>query len=173
MEEIITLRAVLGATKSVASYSPCKTYRYSLTRTWSSGNPKLLYLLLNPSTATETKNDPTVVRCQIRAYKLGYQSFRVCNLFAFRSTSPSTLKDCVDPIGPLNDQVIKRSITWADKIICAWGANGALLDRDTEIKSVLKKMGKEYLHLGLTKDNHPMHPLYVPYSRKIVSYTPN
>ena len=39
-------------TVSEAVYSDCERYRYLLTRTWGQG-PKALFVMLNPSTATE------------------------------------------------------------------------------------------------------------------------
>ena len=81
---------------STAIYSPCKSYRYLLTRTHVRAKKSLLFILLNPSTATEFKNDPTIARCQKRSEILDYKAFAICNLFAFRtciplitSTSPS------------------------------------------------------------------------------------
>lgn len=66
----------------------------------------LLYILLNPSTATEEHNDPTVERCERRARALGYGGFAVTNLFAFRATRPEDLKRAGAPVGPGNDEAI-------------------------------------------------------------------
>jgi hypothetical protein len=55
-----------GDALSEAVYSDCERYRYLLTRVWGSG-PKALFVMLNPSTATEVQNDPTVERCERRA----------------------------------------------------------------------------------------------------------
>ncbi|MCB2110163.1 MAG: DUF1643 domain-containing protein, partial [Rhodobacteraceae bacterium] len=46
----------------MALYSRCGAYRYLLSRRWGPGG-MLLYVLLNPSTATEAANDPTIERC--------------------------------------------------------------------------------------------------------------
>ena len=73
-------------TKSTAVYSNCESYRYSLTRSWNNSEKKVLFVMLNPSTATEIQNDPTVERCERRAKTLGYGAFKVCNIFAYRST---------------------------------------------------------------------------------------
>ena len=164
MGKLIKSEVVFGSTVSAASFSVCKKYRYSLTRTFKSNGRRLLYLLLNPSTATERKNDATIVRCQFRAEKFDFASFRVCNLFALRSKTPQLLKLSEDPIGPENDKIIKESIMWSDIIICAWGNLGNYLNRDIVIKRHLLELKKPCFYFGLTKKNQPKHPLYVPYS---------
>ena len=77
---MITRTHVKGDAPSVAVYSPCETYRYELTRTWDPDGGKVLFVMLNPSTATEVQNDPTVERCERRARALGFGGFRVCNI---------------------------------------------------------------------------------------------
>jgi hypothetical protein len=67
---------------SVAIYSDCENYRYALTRIWDEAAGKVAFVMLNPSTATEVQNDPTVERCERRARALGFGAFRVCNIFA-------------------------------------------------------------------------------------------
>jgi len=92
--------------KTSATFSDCRTYRYSLTRRWGDGEIQT-WLMLNPSTADEVKNDPTVERCQRRAQQSGFGALEVVNIFALRSTDPSALYvDGIDPIGPDNDQYI-------------------------------------------------------------------
>jgi hypothetical protein len=73
---------------SIAQYSDCERYRYMLTRTWYAEGHKALFIMLNPSTATEVQNDPTVERCEQRARTLGFGAFRVTNIFAWRDTDP-------------------------------------------------------------------------------------
>ena len=77
---------------STAHYSPCELYRYDLTRIWNEAAPKLLFIMLNPSTATELKNDPTIERCEQRSKALGYGGFRpaTCLPFAPRTQRPSS-----------------------------------------------------------------------------------
>jgi len=114
-------------TKSTAIYSPCEAYRYSLTRIWEPEGKRALFIMLNPSTATEAQNDPTVERCERRSRTLGYGAFRVTNIFAFRATDPKVMRAEADPIGPENMQTITESCDWADDIICAWGTHGEQL----------------------------------------------
>ncbi len=162
--EVITRTHVKGDAPSVAVYSPCERYRYLLTREWAPDQGRALFVMLNPSTATEVQNDPTVERCERRARALGFGAFRVCNIFAFRATDPRDMRAAADPIGPMNDQAIRDSALWADQIICAWGTHGAHLQRGPQVEALLRAAGRPLWHLGLSKAGHPKHPLYIGYA---------
>lgn len=163
---MITREHLKGDAASTALYSPCQTYRYTLTRIWNPGGPKALFVMLNPSTATEVQNDPTVERCERRARALGFGAFRVCNIFAFRATDPRVMRAQADPVGPDNDAAIVESAPWADRIICAWGTHGAHLGRGPAVEALLRATGQRLYHLGLSKAGHPKHPLYIGYSQQ-------
>ncbi len=162
---MITRTHQKGDAASVAIYSPCERYRYALTRIWGNG-PRVLFVMLNPSTATEVQNDPTVERCERRARALGYGGFRVCNIFAWRDTDPRAMRAAADPVGPANDAAIRNGALWADAIVCAWGTHGAHLDRGRQVETLLRATGRTLTHLGLSKDGHPKHPLYIAYSQQ-------
>ena len=153
-------------THSTAIYSPCEAYRYSLTRTWDADGPRLLYILLNPSKADEIHNDPTVERCERRARALGYGAFCVTNIFAWRDTSPKDLRAAVEPIGPNNDAALTEGLAWADTVIAGWGAHGAHRDRGEQVAAWLLGGPQPIHHLGLTKEGHPRHPLYIAYAQE-------
>ncbi len=156
-----------GDAASTAVYSPCEAYRYLLTRIWNPTGEKALFVMLNPSTATEVQNDPTVERCERRARALGFGGFRVTNIFAFRATDPRVMRAVADPVGPANDAAIADSAeTWADRIICAWGTHGAHLGRGQHVEHLLRATGRPLFTLGLSKDGHPKHPLYIGYDRQ-------
>lgn len=155
-----------GDAASTASYSPCQTYRYTLTRVWNPDGPKALFVMLNPSTATEVQNDPTVERCERRARALGFGAFRVCNIFAYRATDPRVMRAQTDPVGPGNDAAIEESAHWADRILCAWGTHGAHLGRGPAVETLLRANGHRLYHLGLSKAGHPKHPLYIGYDQQ-------
>jgi hypothetical protein len=160
---LVTRSHVKGDAPSVAVYSPCDSYRYLLTREWERGARKALFVMLNPSTATEVQNDPTVERCERRARALGFGAFRVCNIFAFRATDPRVMRAAPDPVGPENDAALRESAAWADQIICAWGTHGAHLERGAAVARLLHATGRPLWHLGLTQSGHPKHPLYIGY----------
>ena len=165
-ENLITLTETSSQIETSAIYSNCKTYRYALTKYWNKNGKRLLFILLNPSTATEKQNDATVERCERRSRLMNYGAFRVCNLFAFRTKEPKIMKKQKDPIGRHNDQIINQSIKWADDILCAWGSHGKYLGRSFELENFLKSQTYEIFHLGLTKDRLPKHPLYIAYKKK-------
>jgi len=158
---MITRSHSADGTASSAVYSPCGTFRYLLTREWDAAAPRLLFVMLNPSTASELRNDPTVARCEARARALRQGAFRVVNLFAFRATDPRALRTAADPIGPDNDRMLTASALWADAVICAWGNHGALQGRAAKAEVLLRASGKPIWHLGLTMAGQPRHPLYV------------
>jgi len=158
-----------GATISSAVYSPCGGYRYALTRTWAPDQPRLLYIMLNPSKATEAQNDPTIERCERRARALGFGAFRAMNLFAWRETDPARLRAAPDPTGPENDRLLAETLTdWLrdrrDVALCGWGVHGAHRGRADAVAAVLAATGHPLSCLGTTKSGAPRHPLYVAYA---------
>jgi len=170
---MITKRFQKDDAASVAIYSDCEAYRYALTRVWDPDGGKALFIMLNPSTATEVQNDPTVERCERRARTLGFGAFRVLNIFAFRATDPRAMRAVADPVGPENDATIRDSLPWADRVICAWGTHGAHLNRGPEVEAMLRANGIPLFHLGLSKDGHPKHPLYIGYKVQPVVWEAN
>lgn len=163
---MITRHHQKGDAASTAVYSDCERYRYLLTREWAPDRGRVLFVMLNPSTATEVQNDPTVERCERRARALGFGAFRVCNIFAWRDTDPANMRRATDPVGPENDAAIAGSCPWADRIICAWGAHGAHLGRGPAVELLIRATGQPLYHLGLTKAGHPRHPLYIAYAQQ-------
>lgn len=141
--------------------SPCGRYRHALTETWDPAGPRLLWIMLNPSTADERRDDPTVARCGRRARALGFGAMRIVNLFALRATRPPALRRAADPEGPMADRAIAEGALWADAILCAWGVHGAHRGRGPAVEARLRAAGHPLLVLGLTRDGHPRHPLYL------------
>lgn len=155
-----------GDAASTAVYSDCERYRYTLTRIWDTGGRRAHFIMLNPSTATEYQNDPTVERCERRARALDFGAFRVTNIFAWRDTDPRAMRIAADPVGPANDAAILDGCDWADLIVCAWGTHGAHLGRGPAVEALLRQTGHALFNLGLTRDRHPRHPLYIGYAQQ-------
>lgn len=146
-----------------ARFSPCGRYRYVLTRDVSILNPRLVnFVMLNPSTADATVDDPTIRRCIGYARAWDYGHLVVTNLFAYRATDPRALKSEDDPVGPDNGEYIATWATHADLIVVAWGAHGAYLDRSAAVLAQLRAIGKVPHYLARTKRGQPCHPLYLP-----------
>ena len=161
---MITRHHQKGDAASYAVYSDCERYRYQLTRTWDESGRRAHFIMLNPSTATEIQNDPTVERCERRARALGFGAFRVTNIFAWRDTDPRAMRKATEPVGPANDAAILEGCDWADQVICAWGTHGEHLDRGPLVEALLRDARHPLFHLGLSKAGHPKHPLYISYS---------
>ncbi|NEX46786.1 DUF1643 domain-containing protein [Pseudotabrizicola algicola] len=161
-------RHLKGDAESEAVYSPCETYRYLLTRIWDGAGARALFVMLNPSTATEAQNDPTVERCERRARALGFGGFRVVNIFAYRATDPRVMRAAADPVGPGNDAAILASVeAWRPhRVVCAWGAHGLYLGRGAAVAALLRGTGVPLWHLGLTAAGEPKHPLYIGYAQQ-------
>ena len=142
-----------------ATFSPCRTYRYTLWRYWGglflSGYA--MFIGLNPSTADETIDDPTVRRCMGYARDWGFDGFCMTNLFAFRATLPSNMKAAEDPIGPDNDRSLLYAAKSAGVIVAVWGTHGVYMNRDEEVKKMIPNLS----YLKLTKKGFPGHPLYL------------
>jgi hypothetical protein len=117
-----------------------------------------MFVGLNPSTANELEDDPTVRRCIGFARKWNSGGLILVNLFAYRSTNPAALLEADDPIGPANDGHILASARGASRVVLAWGTRGVFLRRDQHVLSLLP--GAHCL--GTTRGGHPKHPLYLP-----------
>jgi hypothetical protein len=163
---VITRTHIKDDAPSVATYSDCERYRYALTRTWDAGGKRVMFVMLNPSKATEVQNDPTVERCERRARALGFGAFQVTNIFAWRDTDPFKMRKADDPVGPDNDAAILSGVAWADQVIAAWGTHGTHLDRGGQVTELLHATDKPLYTLGLSKHGHPKHPLYISYSQQ-------
>lgn len=153
-----------------ARFSACRRYRYALWRTWDASKAAAVFIMLNPSTADETENDPTVERCERRARAMGFGGLRVVNLFGFRSTQPLGLHRVGDPVGQHNDKAILDACTGAGLVVCGWGKHGSLNGRDQVVLKLLASAGVAATCLGLNGDGSPKHPLYIPYTQKPVPF---
>lgn len=145
--------------ESSAVFSECRTYRYQLTRRWGEG-PILNVIGLNPSTADETQDDPTIRRCIGFAKAWGYSTLVMTNLFGYRSTDPKGLTAVDDPIGPRNDCWIRISARQANLVLAAWGASPLAIARGQFVVAT-PSYPIRFHCLGLTKGGAPRHPLYI------------
>jgi hypothetical protein len=145
--------------ESTASLSDCGTYRYDLRRRWDIEKPACLFVMLNPSTANATADDPTIRRCVGFAAGWGYGELIVVNLFALRATDPGELRKHRSPIGPANDAAIAAQARRAVLLVAGWGVQGALHDRGVAVRRKFAEWDIPLHHLGLTREGHPRHPL--------------
>jgi len=149
-------------------FSPCRKYRYTLWREWERGvftQPGSLryvqFIGLNPSTADEVQDDPTIRRCIRFAQDWGFDAFCMTNLFGFRATDPRVMKAHQNPIGADNTNQIREVAEFAGLIIAAWGRHGLHIDRQAQVLDALQPWKSKLHHLGLNGDGTPKHPLYL------------
>jgi hypothetical protein len=139
-----------------AEFSPDRKYRYALWRIWDRSRPFIMFIGLNPSTANETEQDPTITRVMNFARDWGYGGFYMANLFGIVSSKPEVLLTDPDPLGD-NDQWLEKIAAECEKIVFAWGAFKQATKRAEEVKN---RFPGAYC-LKKTKDGHPGHPLYI------------
>lgn len=149
-----------------AVISPCGQYRYQLWRIWNEDKPLIMFICLNPSTATAYHDDPTLRRLIGFAYQWQYGGLYLGNLFAYRSTSPAVLDEVKDPIGPDNDRHIKVMSEKCTRIVFAWGNQGFILNRENIISSMFPVADC----LGKTKAGSPNHPLYLSKQTELIPF---
>ena len=140
-----------------AIISDCGLYRYELRRIWQPKIGLVCWVMLNPSTADANSDDPTIRRCMGYTARWGYGGIIVVNEFGLRAKDPRELYKSDDPIGPENDEYIKKASAEAVLTIVAWGNRGNYLGRD---KIVLPMLTDPH-YLALTKNGSPWHPLYL------------
>jgi len=157
----------------VCEFSPCRRYRYVLIREWETCEPVepklpgsfLLVIGLNPSTADETQNDPTITRCIGFARKWGFRKLVMMNIFAFRATQPWAMKNQKNPIGAVNDlrllEIGRHCHARGGIVLAAWGTHGAHGDRGSVVQVMMAQADVPLFCLGRTSRGHPKHPLYV------------
>lgn len=130
--------------------------------------------MLNPSTADEVDDDPTIRRCISFARREGAGALDVVNLFAFRATKPEALFDAPDPQGPMNRIEVASAATGATNaggwVVAAWGAHWLADLPGADCAVMLRDFGVSLRCLGHTKGGAPRHPLYVKGDAPLVMY---
>jgi hypothetical protein len=163
------------ASLHAAEISACGLYRYTLHRPCEVRHPErgtALFVMLNPSTADATQDDPTIRRCRGFARTWGCNGLTVVNLYALRSTDPAALWRAADPVGPENDYHLRRIAREYGDVVCAWGA-GARPDRVAAFLKLMEGAGARLWSLGVTKDGSPRHPLYVRADQPLIPWSPH
>ena len=160
-------------------------YRYLLTRDFRTleNDPArtALFIMLNPSTADEFDDDPTIRRCVSFAKREGCSRLEVVNLYAMRATKPERLLtvSARAALGPKNKRTILNALDRGPAVaIAAWGAWW-----DTQSKRVtgpgfarlaVESFAREReitLHcFGTTKSGAPRHPLYVRADQPLIPF---
>lgn len=145
----------LAVDAATAALSPCGTWRYALRRRWGPG-PVLVWVMLNPSRADGRVDDHTIRRCVALAKRDGYGAITVVNLYAYRTPYPEELDGADDPVGPVNDTVLRYVVGRADAVVAAWGGDPRVAARTALVVKALG--GRPLWCLGVTASGSPRHP---------------
>lgn len=160
-----------------AVISPDGLYRYRLWRAWRPELPRLVFIMLNPSTADAEVDDPTIRRCMGFAKREGgFGGIEVINLYALRATKPAHLLDHPDPNGPTNVAYWHAMLGGKrpEQVVAAWGAHVHGLDQRGVFSWAMSSSAgmprNGWRCLGVTKAGHPRHPLYLPAESPLVRW---
>jgi len=151
---------------NTAVFSLDRAHRYTLWRNWAEDQscPFVQFIGLNPSTADETLNDPTVRRCINYAMAWGYGAMCMTNLFALRATDPRVMIASNDPKGQFADEWLETISASAALVVPCWGVHGSHLGRSSYVRRVTlerARLAGKVSVLKLTKGGEPSHPLYL------------
>ena len=146
-------------------------FRYALAHCWDDNLPLWLWVMFNPSSATEFESDRTVDRCLHFTRRLSQQKaggFVIVNLFAFRTTHPEDIDYYSDPspdVGRSNDEWMRLILESGriSRIVVAWGNCGHRTERRKMVMRFLRKQadarGIPISQLGCgTRHGAPSHP---------------
>ncbi len=163
--------------RSAAGFSADRRHRTWLERRWDAapfgaGN-HAAFIGMNPSTADEMADDPTVQGCMARARAWGFGAAIMLNAFAYRATDKSRLLEVTDPIGETNDADILRFAQSAGVVVAAWGQPPkALRGRGLEVAAMLARAGIALKCFAVNADGSPKHPLYVRRDAALIDFRP-
>ena len=150
--------------KFKAEISECENYRYSLTREWDKDKGKVLFIMLNPSTACDESNDLTTIRCINYAKRWGYGGITIGNLYPYRAKRPKHLNKWIKEYKynskfhkSYNQGRVRTLMASAGLVVCAWGNHQG--EPPEWLIDASKELNKPLHHLELCKDGTPKHPL--------------
>lgn len=167
-------------TKGATFGGATDSHRYRLWRVWDRTRPRLAFVMLNPSTADANEDDPTIRRCIGFARQFGYGGIMVVNLYALRATYPMELfSDEVleaDRIGYQNDRVLVDTLAPGNRhhiktVVAGWGGQRRAKERAEHVTALLNRHGVALQCLGVTKHGYPRHPLFIPYSADLQTFS--
>lgn len=159
-----------------AVVSPDGRYRYWLKRSWGEGQ-RVCWVMLNPSIADATVDDPTIRKCIEFSRRHGFGSLIVVNLYAAIATDPKALRSMDDPIGPDNPEAIELALNGSNRAWVAWGAGATDMDRAGKgwagrehVVDVCRDIGLDVWCLGTTRAGEPRHPGRIGYDTPLVTW---
>lgn len=158
--------------KRSAIFANDRRHRALLRIVWDENKTLVAFVGLNPSTADEFADDPTIRRVKGFASRWGYGGILMVNLFAFRATDPRALLSAEDPIGPWEDVGRQLAFHNPSTVVACWGAHGKLLNRGAIVAAQISRHfgGSRFMCFGKNADGSPKHPLYLRSDASLVPY---
>lgn len=152
------------------------THRYWLSWIFDPAKPLLFALMLNPSTATHEKLDPTVKGMLRRALEWGYGGLVVVNVYAYRATKPTDMPKPIRlAIGKWNDAYIRHAMLMSKRgglLVCGWGGHKEATIRGKLLAAKAALLGVKLKALWINGDGSPKHPLYISFAERPKDWTP-
>ena len=137
-----------------------RRHRFLLWRFWD-GKPRMLFIGLNPSTANELEDDPTVRRLCGFAQEWGYGGLYACNLYSQVTPYPKELLPETRNHGA-NTPAILMAVKLVVLTVCGWGDGiKSVPEGDSRVRAVYDML-EAPMCWGLTASGNPKHPLYLP-----------
>lgn len=161
-----------------AVISTCGRYRYRLERPIGPlpGQRTVLWVMLNPSTADDVSDDPTIRKCREFSFRWGFHRMLVGNLFAWRATKPADMwaqRELHDIIGPETNARLAVMAAEANQVILAWGNHAEQWpERADEVAKTIHQINPEVYVLGYTASGQPMHPGRIAYATERNPWVP-
>jgi hypothetical protein len=155
-----------------ATFSPDRKHRYSLWRTIDRGELAVLFIGLNPSTADETKDDPTIRRCVGFARDWGFSKMYMGNLFSYVTAYPKELtkENCLKNDDE-NRLALSKMARESLRVVFCWGNNGVLHGQGKKIVHFINTWSpNDPVCFGINKNGQPKHPLYLPKNAEVIVY---
>lgn len=163
---------MIGGSIAGAIFSANRQYRYALWRVWDKEQPAMVFIGLNPSYANRYKDDATVSKLVGHAKVLKFGGLYIGNLFAKVTPYPEQLYG-KDAVGRENDKYLRELKRVAGTIVVGWGNHGGDEKAGNRHKKVLDILGKPVYCFAVTKQDMPMHPLYISYATELREYLPD
>lgn len=169
----LPLGAVSGRLDYGAKFSEDRKYRFSLWRIWDKSKPLVMFIGLNPSTANENENDPTIRSVERISKANGYGGFYMMNCWALVSTDPEKLRDhrWNELICEWNDNMLTITKSKCKDVVFAWGSFDIVIETGRYFE--LLEMFPNAMALHINKNGSPKHPLYCKSDTKLIPFQRN
>jgi hypothetical protein len=145
-----------------------RQYRFLLWRFWDD-RPRMLFIGLNPSTANELQDDPTIRRLCDFAQSWGYGGLYACNVFSYITPYPKNLLPRTG-VHHADTHAINMAVALTVLAVCGWGDGIEKAPYGIARANTIKGYLKAPMCFGLTSKGNPKHPLYLPKTAELQEY---